>query len=273
VLFRSILLTAARLSIDRADFVRAQDLIARGLKNSFANRSEFIAVARTLGINAFASRKPDLTVAKEALDIVLTDSPRDADAYLLRGRIQLDAAKRENPAAIDNAAKDFAKAREFRQGSATQDLSVVEVELSEAQFLAGRYEEAGREARAFLERNAKEKSGPPPYEAVAHLLQISSEYLLGLIADPARHLQDRVQRYSGWPQLLVKLPTGDRAESVDARLAEWTFVTLDRYICRDLKEREGKADRDAVKKLSDLVQRQLDPKVALRSCEEFTVRP
>src|SRR5262249_10161402 len=119
-----ILLTATRLNIVSRNFAAAHDLIQRGLENTPENRSEFVALARTLGVSAFASRRPSLKVAKEAFDLVTHDPPRDAKASLPRGRIQLDAA---NPASIRQAVADLVTARDLRQDSSILELSVVGV--------------------------------------------------------------------------------------------------------------------------------------------------
>ena len=267
----SVLAIAARSSLDTRDFEKAFGHIERAVRDierdghPAPEKPVFVELAKTLAVDAIAAQKADPEIAKKALDLVIRMSPDDALAYLMRGRAQLMMAELNNFSDIALAVRDLQKANlgATKLGKPSRDLAVVDLELAEAEFLGGNYRVAADIAEEFLIRQQTGQMEIASYGPVAHLLIVASGYLLTKIDDPREDLETRLQYlHEEKPAALTENVSTPWGQTVEVRIAEWSFAAFDKYVCQKLEGRK----RSIVKGLSELVQKRLDTSADPDSC-------
>jgi Flp pilus assembly protein TadD len=252
------LLLLCQVLIREKDFSQAY----KELSNALAihpNNEDFLQLMWEVAIRAAAGTQiEDLTTAAVAVATVKAKlqnkGVQDPDLNLLAGRInmQLYAKGRDS---TGQAIAEFraASAAPVNRGTDAPMLQVAELELAEAQFLNGQYEDAIRSAQLFLERPKPSTVDVESYTPVAHLITVASEYLLGRSGEASDViLKAKIEGFREWPRLWL-INSRSTGNVTKVPLARWSFCALDTYARTKLLAPQS----SVVMKLNGLVQEQV----------------
>jgi tetratricopeptide (TPR) repeat protein len=235
---------------------RALSHVEYGL-NHTSDKRAFVRAAKDLAVVSMSlGNEGSNRIAQQALDLVLKSFPDDAEAYLIRGRLFIQGKQR------DLAIADFDEASRISRPSlnaAAPELRVIDVELSEAHFLANNWQAARNIAKQFLSRRENsEDDGTKSYEPVAQLLiaaanimepEIKPQDYGGIQVQPHQPV-DTIKPDQPWPALTLTIPTGVETQTIP--VAVWGFQNFDAHACSLSAE-----ERDQIRNLSRTLQEAL----------------